>query len=156
MKPGVWSAGPVGGGDTGREELLELVGRAAKGLTAGRVVTAAVECGPCGAEGFEWAEFEVWGREYYCFGCLLPIGVLDGDVQERVLPGAGTAWWRLTPEEPAAYVKCPAGHMAFQAAVALTLSEDGQVQSLSAGLRCPEDGGLHLLLDNEPVTPLPT
>ncbi|MEU9375943.1 hypothetical protein AB0D94_19445 [Streptomyces sp. NPDC048255] len=118
-----------------------------------------IECGLCGSEGFEWAEFQVWAGECYCVGCLIPIGVLDGDVHDRMFPGAGASWWRLTfpdsrfpPDGPAEFSRCPAGHMVFQAAVALTLSEDGLVRGLSAGLRCPEDGGLHLFIDNAQVT----
>lgn len=156
-----WSAGPVGGADTGREELLrvaERAARAARGLTDGQVVTAAVVCELCGSGDFDSAEFEVWDGECYCVGCLLPIGVRDGDVLTRTFQRPDAPPWTLAPTKtpgmparPAEYFKCPQGHGVFQVAVALVLDGDASVRTISVGLRCPEDGGLHLFIDNEQV-----
>ncbi|MEU4269993.1 hypothetical protein [Streptomyces sp. NPDC026092] len=154
-----WSAGPVGAGDTGRDELVRMVRGAARELPGGQVVTASVVCEACSAGEFESAVYEVWAGECHCWGCLLPIGVQDGDVT-RVFGRASAYPWKLAPTEgtpdpaaePADYFWCPEGHKVFQVAVGLVLDESASVRAMSVGLRCPEDGGLHLFIDNARVT----
>ncbi|MFJ3582115.1 hypothetical protein ACIPPS_07750 [Streptomyces sp. NPDC090127] len=152
-REGAWAAGPVGDGDTGRDALLALVEQGARGLPDEQVVTAAAVCELCGSGDFATAEFEVRLGECYCVGCLLPIGVRDGDVLARAFQRPGSLPWRLThmtgrPDQ----VTCPEGHVVFQVAVALVLDGDAAARSVSVGLRCPEDGGLHLYVDNARVS----
>ncbi|MEU6986649.1 hypothetical protein ABZ946_24975 [Streptomyces sp. NPDC046324] len=158
-----WSAGPVGDADTGPDDLLRKVEQAARGLPGGRVVTAVVVCERCGAGGVASAEFEVWEGECFCVGCLLPI---DADVLTTTFRRTGALSgvpWTLTPSQtlpcpspaPAGYLSCPEGHGVFQVAVALVLDGEASVRAVSAGLRCPEDGGLRLLLDNAPMAATP-
>ncbi|MEU7114707.1 hypothetical protein [Streptomyces sp. NPDC046182] len=151
-----WSAGPVGDGETGRDDLLRKVEQATRGLPGGRVVTAVVVCERCGAGGVASDEFEVWEGECFCVGCLLPI---DGDVLTTAFRRSGALSgvpWTLTPSHtlpcpsaaPAGYLSCPEEHGVFQVAVALALDGEASVRAVSVGLRCPEDGGLHVFLDN--------
>ncbi|MFF9016836.1 hypothetical protein ACF09C_28185 [Streptomyces sp. NPDC014870] len=150
-----WGPGPVGEGDVGRDALVGVVRRSAAGLPGGRVVVAAVVCELCGSGEFASDEFEVWGGECHCIGCLLPIGVRDGDVLPRAFGMADGRPWTLPPvdasPEPEGYLNCPQGHGVFHVAVALVLDEAAAVRAVSVGLRCPEDGALHLFLDRRPV-----
>ncbi|MEU7037453.1 hypothetical protein ABZ958_27715 [Streptomyces sp. NPDC046237] len=152
-----WSAGPVGDGETGRDDLLRKVEHVARGLPGGRVVTAVVVCERCGAGGVASDEFEVWEGECFCVGCLLPI---DEDVLAASFRRSGALSGvpgTLTPSPTlpcpsaaaaAGYLSCPEGHGVFQVAVALALDPEASVRAVSVGLRCPEDGGLHVFLDN--------
>ncbi|MDT9687103.1 hypothetical protein Q5762_01810 [Streptomyces sp. P9(2023)] len=141
-------------GGAGRADLLGTVGSAARGVPGGRVVTASVVCPMCGSPDSESAEFEASGGECFCVACCLPIGILDGDIA-RAFGRADASLWKLTPgpsAEPAALDSCPDGHGVFQMAVALCLDADDSVRGVTVGLRCVEDGGLHLYVDNARVT----
>jgi hypothetical protein len=117
-------------------------------------ITPAV-CQGCGSD-----QFEVTATEYFCVGCCLPLGIADGEVRpsgaawELTAPTAPSSWTRrLFRRSAAADLACPAGHQVFQVALAFTVTADGEVSHLSAALRCPDDGALHLHLDNVPVMP---
>ncbi|MFG2833493.1 hypothetical protein ACGFYE_00730 [Streptomyces zaomyceticus] len=153
-----WSDGPVGD-DAGDGALGRLLGGGAVGGADRRIVTGALVCRYC-----DWHEFEVTASECFCVGCCLPVGVQDGDLYESrggdPHAGSDQVAWRWEPSavpvpgNPAAVIRCPAGHDLFQVAAAFTLGEDGLVRRLSVGLRCPVDGALHLFVDDVRVVPV--
>ncbi|MCY0932428.1 hypothetical protein OTB20_41065 [Streptomyces sp. H27-H1] len=151
------SVGPVGEVE-GREALLQMVRGAARSESDRQAEAVFVVCRWCGAE-----EFEVVARECFCFGCCLPLGVRDG--VEEGFPGQ--YWWRLEPPDtllpactpglqilPEEVCRCPEGHGVFELAIGFTRGVDHRIRRLSVGLRCPEDGGLHLYIDNAHVVPV--
>ncbi|MFJ3835476.1 hypothetical protein ACIPY6_08145 [Streptomyces sp. NPDC090054] len=141
-----WSAGPLDGTE-GRAVLLRLVGT---------VEAVLLICRWCGSE-----EFEAVERELFCFGCCLPMGVPDG--WEEGFPGQFP--WNLEPSraplpartpgssEPGENRRCPEGHRVFEVALAVVLTNDRRIHGLTVGLRCPDDGWLHLYIDNARVLP---
>ncbi|WP_405982781.1 hypothetical protein [Streptomyces sp. NBC_00158] len=148
-----WWAGPSGKTE-GREALLRMMRRGGE-----HAEPALVVCRWCGAD-----EFEVVARECFCVGCCLPLGVPNG--WEDGFPGQFP--WRLEPTAaplppatPGPRIRreevcwCPGGHGVFETAVAYAL-EDGRVRGLTVGLRCPEDGTMHLYIDDARVVPVPS
>ncbi|MFE2527427.1 hypothetical protein ACFXEL_24640 [Streptomyces sp. NPDC059382] len=141
-----WSAGPLDKTE-GRAALLRLVGTA----EAVRLI-----CRWCGAD-----EFEAVGRELFCFGCCLPMGVPDGG--DDGFPGQFP--WNLEPShaplpahtpdscEFGAIRRCPVGHRVFEVALVFVPTEDRRIHRLTIGLRCPDEGWLHLYIDNARVLP---
>ncbi|MER7756704.1 hypothetical protein [Kitasatospora sp. NPDC097643] len=132
--------------------MESLLRRAALREPHGQIVITPILCRWC-----DWDRFEVTAGEYFCEGCCLPVDIADGDVHGDV--HAGGRPWKLAasaasfPRLREAFHKpasptCPAGHEVFQVAVAYALAADGQVRGLSVGLRCPDDGALHLHIDN--------
>ncbi|AZM92781.1 hypothetical protein D1J60_33685 [Streptomyces sp. W1SF4] len=156
---GIWTAGPTDEAEGGRA-LLRTVSRAAEQSEgdAGAAETVFVVCRWCGAQ-----EFEVVARECFCYGCCLPLGVSDG--WEDGFPGQHP--WRLEPSYtplppstpgprilPEEVCRCPQGHGVFETAISFTLTDDQRIRSLSVGLRCPDDGYLHLYIDNARTVPV--
>ncbi|WP_330301317.1 hypothetical protein [Streptomyces sp. NBC_00503] len=148
----MWNAGPRGRAE-GRESLVRLTSRAARVGPYEQAAAVLIVCSMCGSD-----EFEVVAAECFCFGCCLPLGVPDGS---ELLPGSYP--WKLEPSEvplpthtpgpfrPEEVCWCPARHGVFEVAIAFGLDADGRVAGLSVGLRCPEDGGLLLHIDNARV-----
>ena len=115
-------------------------------------------CPTCGSQ-----EFELNG-ECWSFGCCLPLGVPNG--WEDGFPGQYA--WRLEPSgaplppalrgpgNPPERVRCADGHNVFEAAVAVALTTDRRICGLSLGLRCRDDGLLHLYINNARALPTGT
>ncbi|MEU8779197.1 hypothetical protein [Streptomyces sp. NPDC048606] len=137
---GTWSEGPRTGPE-GHAALLTLAERAARtDAPHAPFDVLRLVCRWCEAD-----EFEAAYGELFCFGCCLPMGVPDG-VQEG-FPGQFP--WTLHPSTaPAGSTHCPDGHRVFEVAIARLLTEDHRTRTLTVVLRCPDDGRLHLHVDN--------
>ncbi|MFD3700826.1 hypothetical protein ACFWUZ_32660 [Streptomyces sp. NPDC058646] len=157
-----WSFGPAGEAPVGQGDVVALTRRAADRRQGGQVVTVPLVCKWCDAD-----EFQAVAGECYCWGCLMPVGIWDGDVHPDESPLKPMAYpWRLAPSDvqsspftPGSSGEagdgwaCPEGHRVFQSVVAFDLAGDGSARRISVGLRCPEDGALLLYIDDAHLVP---
>ncbi|MFD7626642.1 hypothetical protein ACFV7Q_11515 [Streptomyces sp. NPDC059851] len=147
---------PEDGPGTGDDALVALAAGAVPAEWDGEVAAGSVTCPLCGADTYEAVR-----GDCFCDACCIPLGIANGcdyvpdGFAWRLVPSAGppaASGGAFVPSD-APGLRCPVGHDVFHVAVALAFGADGRARRLSAALRCPEDGALHLYVNDARVEP---